>query len=80
MRKIPTSISAQFNALLNKSKIPKTYQNHYLKCLRYYLNFCHKYGFSESNTQSLPNFVRKLSMGSPIKRPSVKWKTSPWQE
>jgi|GEM_PF-6387472 hypothetical protein len=43
MRKIPTSINAQFNALLNKSKIPKRYQNHYLKWLRYYLDFCHKY-------------------------------------
>ena len=41
MRKIPTSINAQFDALLNKSKIPKRYQNHYLKCLRYYLDFCH---------------------------------------
>ena len=60
MRKIPTSINAHFNALLNKSKIPKRYQNHYLKWLRYYLDFCHKYGFSESNSQSLPKFVQKL--------------------
>jgi len=60
MRKIPTSINAQFNALLNKNNIPKRYQNHYLKWLRYYLDFCHKYGFSEPNPQSLPNFVRKL--------------------
>jgi hypothetical protein len=41
MRKIPTSINAQFNALLDKHNIPKTYQNHYLKRLRYYLDFCH---------------------------------------
>ena len=60
MRKIPTSTTTQFNALLNKNNIPKTYQNHYLKWLRYYLDFCHKYGFSESNSQSLPKFVRKL--------------------
>ena len=60
MRKIPTSINAQFNALLNTNKIPKRYQNHYLKWLRYYLDFCHKYGLSKSNPQSLPNFVWKL--------------------
>ena len=39
MRKIPASINAQFNALLVKSKIPKRYQNHYLKWLRYYPNW-----------------------------------------
>jgi predicted phosphoadenosine phosphosulfate sulfurtransferase len=60
MGKIPTSINTQFNALLNTNNIPKRYQNHYLKRLRYYLDFCHKYGFSKSNPQSLPNFVRKL--------------------
>ena len=60
MRKISASINAQFNALLNTNKIPKRYQNHYLKWLRYYLDSCHKYGFSESNPQSLAKFVRKL--------------------
>ena len=24
------------------------------------MDFCHKYGFSEPNPQSLPNFIRKL--------------------
>jgi hypothetical protein len=33
MRKIPASINAQFNALLNTNKIPKSYQNHYLRAL-----------------------------------------------
>ncbi|HUV28313.1 MAG TPA: hypothetical protein VMW34_13205, partial [Anaerolineales bacterium] len=56
----PTSINAQFNALLDKNNIPKRYQNHYLKWLRYYLDFYHKYGFSESNPQSVTEFVRKL--------------------
>jgi len=60
MRRITTSINAHFSALLNTNKIPKTYQNHYLKWLRYYLDLWHKYGFGESNPQSLPGFVRKL--------------------
>jgi hypothetical protein len=42
----------------SKTRYPK--DNHYLKWLRYYLDFCHKYGHSESNSQSLPNFIRKL--------------------
>jgi len=60
MRRIPASLNAQFNTLLVKNKIPQKYQIHYLKWLRYYLDFCHKYGLSESSPQSLPNFIRKL--------------------
>jgi hypothetical protein len=60
MRKLPASTTTQFNALLDKNNIPKTYQNHYLKWLCYYLSFCHKYGFRESNPQSLPTFVWEL--------------------
>jgi hypothetical protein len=60
MKKIPAALNAQFNALLVKNKIPQSYQKHYLKWLRYYLDFCHNYGFSEPNPQSLPNFIRKL--------------------
>ena len=60
MRKVPAALNTQFNALLVKNKIPQRFHNHYLKWLRYYLDFCHKYGHSESNSQSLPNFIRKL--------------------
>jgi len=60
MRKIPVALNAQFNALLVKNKIPQRFHNHYLKWLRYYLDFCQRYRFSESNSQSLPNFIRKL--------------------
>ena len=67
MRKIPTSINTQFNALLNRSKIPKREQKHYLKWLLYYLDFCHNYGFNESNPQSLPKFIWKLKeSGYPV--------------
>ena len=36
------------------------YQGNYLKWLRYYLDFCHKYGFNASDPRSLSGFVRKL--------------------
>ena len=60
MRRIPASLNAQFNTLLVKNKIPQKYQIHYLKWLRYYLDFCHKYGLSESSPQNLSGFIRKL--------------------
>ena len=60
MRKIHDALNAQFDALLVKNKIPQKFHNHYLKWLRYYLDFCQRYRFSESNSRSLPNFIRKL--------------------
>jgi len=45
--------------LVSKS-IPEGVHAHYLKWLRYYLDFCHKYGFNESIPQSLPDFIGKL--------------------
>jgi len=60
MRKIHDALNAQFDALLVKNKIPQRFHSHYLKWLRYYLDFCQRYRFSESNSRSLPNFIRKL--------------------
>jgi len=33
---------------------------YYRKWLRYYLDFCQKYGFIQSDTKSLPHFIKKL--------------------
>ena len=60
MRKIPAALNAQFDALLVKMKIPQRFHSHYFKWLRYYLDFCQRYRFSESNPRSLANFIRKL--------------------
>lgn len=60
MKKIPSALNEQFKTLLAKNKIAQRYQTHYFKWLRYYLDFCHKYGFDESSPQSLPNFIKKL--------------------
>jgi integron integrase len=60
MKKIPDALNAQFVALLDKNRIPQKFHNHYLKWLRYYLDFCERYRFSESNSQSLSNFIQKL--------------------
>ena len=60
MRKIPPALNAQFKAFLLRKKIPQKFHYHYLKWLRYYLDFCQKYRFKESSSQSFPNFIGKL--------------------
>jgi hypothetical protein len=60
MEKIPTALLPSFKSLLVSKNIPEGYHAYYLKWLRYYLDFCHKYGFNESNPQSLPDFIGKL--------------------
>ncbi|MGI0016199.1 MAG: integron integrase, partial [Nitrososphaera sp.] len=35
-------------------------RSHYTKWLRYYLDFCHKYAFEPTDSQSFPGFHEKL--------------------
>ena len=80
MKEIPAEIRVLYDALLVQKKIPEKSRFYYTKWLRYYLDFCHKYGFSESNPQSLPKFVRKVANvysggTSPLKRTHPHWVT-----
>ena len=43
-----------------KKKIPEKSRFYYTKWLRYYLDFCFKYGFNQSNKESLACFIKKL--------------------
>ena len=60
MIRIPQELSVRFEALLAQKEIPKRFRSECLKWLRYYLDFCHKYGFEESKKESLPHFTKKL--------------------
>ncbi len=60
MKQISAETLNSFNAVLAKKAIPKTSRFYYIKWLRYYLNFCSKYKFEQSNRKSLPNFLKKL--------------------
>ena len=60
MIKIPQELRVQFEALLAQKEIPKRLYSEYLKWLRYYLDFCHKYGFEKSKKESLSYFIKKL--------------------
>lgn len=57
---IPQPSKGQFERLLAQKKIPKKFHSECLKWLRYYLDFCHKYGLEESKKKSLPQFIKKL--------------------
>lgn len=60
MRVIPSPLLAQFEAVLRGNAVPNNAHVFYKKWLRYYLDFCEKYQFSESKRESLGMFLRKL--------------------
>ncbi len=61
MKTVPSSINTKFKSLLHKKRVPAKDLANYLKWLRYYLDFCHKYGFDQFKPQSLPHFIKKLN-------------------
>jgi hypothetical protein len=60
MKPIPNTTIGRYKALLAQKQIPQNSQAYYLKWLRYYLDFCGKYNFKESEKKSLPHFLKKL--------------------
>ncbi len=60
MIQIPNTIIVRYNSLLAQKQIPQKSQPYYRKWLRYYLDFCQKYNFKESEKKSLPHFINKL--------------------
>jgi integron integrase len=60
MKQIPQPTKVRYDALLDQHHIPKKFHPYYLKWLRYYLDFCRKYHFKESDKKSLPHFIKKL--------------------
>ena len=60
MLPIPPELQAQFEEHLAKRSIPNGLHGVYKKWLRYYLDFCQKYRFPPTYTQSLPRFIQKL--------------------
>ena len=60
MKEIPAEIRVPYDALLVQKKIAKKSRFYYTKWLRYYLDFCQKYSFNQSNKESLSHFIKKL--------------------
>ncbi|MCR4293310.1 MAG: hypothetical protein NUV76_10590 [Candidatus Kuenenia sp.] len=57
---IPQNITIKFDPMLLRKGIPRSEHHNFRKWLRYYLDFCKKYGFPESKKESLPRFIKKL--------------------
>lgn len=60
MKHLPSQIAASYEACLEKSGVPKSVHFHYLKWLRYYLDFCEKYHPNQSNKENIAQFIEKL--------------------
>ncbi len=60
MKTIPQEFLIKFDAQLLKNGIPSKNHIFFKKWLRYYLDFCSKYGHDPKHTESLPNFINKL--------------------
>lgn len=58
---LPADLIANYDRKLTKGKVPEAYRNYYCKWLRFYLDFCQKYGLSPSDPKSLPPFLEKLA-------------------
>ena len=59
MIKIEPGLKSKYTLILNKNGIPEKEYGYYLKWLRYYLDFCHKYNFNRSDFKSLSRFIEK---------------------
>ena len=60
MNEIPIEIIVLYDAQLVQKEIPKNFRFYYKKWLRYYLDFCQKYNFKQSDKKSLSYFIKKL--------------------
>lgn len=60
MIQIDKVLSQRYKTVLQKQQIPQEQHFYYLKWLRYYLDFCHKYKFDKDQSESLPRFIEKL--------------------
>ncbi len=57
---IPQEKRNDFISTLEEKGIPGNEREPYLKWVRYFLDFCNKCRFDDSNEQSLPPFIKKL--------------------
>jgi hypothetical protein len=58
---VSRELLAAFDSHLVGEEIPERLHRFYRKWLRFYLDFCLKYGHDPSNRKSLPPFLEKLA-------------------
>jgi len=60
MLKIQNNLISKYNTFIEQRGVATRQHRHYVKWLRYYLDFCHKYSFNQTVRESLPAFLKKL--------------------
>ncbi|MCB2182359.1 MAG: hypothetical protein KQH63_10065 [Desulfobulbaceae bacterium] len=60
MLQIPAQITTQLKTHITGQGIPADQQRYYVKWVRYYLDFCHKYHFKQGTDVSLSAFLNTL--------------------
>jgi hypothetical protein len=60
MLTLPAELTRRYEALLRQQGVAREHQPYYLKWVRYYWDFCHKYGLEPRARQSFPPFDEKL--------------------
>ncbi|RLB86891.1 MAG: integron integrase [Deltaproteobacteria bacterium] len=60
MIQIEANLLKNYNLILQKNGIPENQSGYFIKWLRYYLDFCHKYNYEKECLKSLPLFIDKL--------------------
>jgi hypothetical protein len=58
--KVPANRIKEYTTFIELQRVPQRHQHYYAKWLRYYIDFCHKYGFPDRETRSLYAFLEKL--------------------
>jgi hypothetical protein len=60
MIQMPRILLNQFTAFIVQRGVQQGNHPYYVKWLRYYLDFCHRYGFNQHEKSSLSSFLKKL--------------------
>ena len=60
MIRVKAELQNRYTSAMHQKQIPENEHRFYLKWLRYYLDFCHKYDFNWLDQESLPPFIEKL--------------------
>ena len=61
MIQIPSAVLVRFETCLEVHKVSERVRVYYKKWLRFYLDFCSKYQRDAKESDSLADFLRKLS-------------------
>ena len=61
MQQVPADISAAFQRRLDQAQVPENQRPDYHKWVRFYLDFCTKYGHSPALPTSVGPFLTKLA-------------------